>query len=213
MTIRKLSRREFQEIIHEHAGREGTTFGGGKMRDREVLEVEWCSGGLQGGNCWGDDASIPVEGDVEPPFNYLDNVLLEICPQMGFLQYKTLCNKIKFDTRSENEYYGNHSIYSKKSLKVDDLWIFLIEHNLIKEDGSRTVRVFYTEIYKNRASKRRSRALVIATSEADVHNKIGHMVKDGYFLDVEWYDQSNEVHRKEFNKLSRKQQAEYTPYM
>ncbi|MBW3020082.1 hypothetical protein KY334_02190 [Candidatus Woesearchaeota archaeon] len=50
------------------------------------------------------------------------------------LHYRKLCKLITIDEFEEREYYGNYREYTRKSIKVEDVWNFLNEHNLINND-------------------------------------------------------------------------------
>jgi len=96
------------------------------------LYNKWCSGGVSGGSCWGNDGHYAVEGESEPEFTDLDNILNEICPNITYLQYKKLISKvIKEDSYTENEYYGNSSTYSYKTVLLKDLYEALKELDLL----------------------------------------------------------------------------------
>jgi hypothetical protein len=96
------------------------------------LYNEWCSGGISGGNCWGDDGHYAAEGESEPEFTDLDNILNEICPNITYLQYKKLISKvIKEDSYTQHEYYGNSSNYSYKTVLLKDLYDALKELDLL----------------------------------------------------------------------------------
>lgn len=139
MTI-KMSRKEFQDVVHEIAGgpiKEGR----GKnavYRDRAELQEEWLSGGQDGGNCWDDEPNNPVYHnpvypDDEPALTELDNILLKVCPNIGLLQYRKVEQLIKYNTRHQSEYYGNYYIYSIKTIRIDELWDCLLEVGAITE--------------------------------------------------------------------------------
>jgi hypothetical protein len=97
------------------------------------LYNEWCSGGISGGNCWGDDNHYAVEGESEPEFTDLDNILNEICPNITYLQYKKLISKVikEEDSYTQIEYYGNSTIYSYKTILLKDLYDALKELNIL----------------------------------------------------------------------------------
>lgn len=135
---KEMTRQEFQEIVNNLAGRvtvrhyrAKTTYG-----DCVELTYEWVTGGLTGGSCYDDSDNTRyygVESETEPEFDTLDNILIEVAPQMGFLHYKKLQQFIKIDSKNEGDYYGNNTIYAIKTLKVSDIWNFLIEYDLVTE--------------------------------------------------------------------------------
>jgi hypothetical protein len=132
-----MNREEFQEIVDEIAGKERIYSAKLKWNDfryqsRTILTVEWATGGYSGGNCWDDSDPQPYyTGNVEQNLHDLDKILEKVCPTISFLQYKLLCENIKYGTRTEYEYYGNSTTYSTKSISVDDIWSFLVEKNLV----------------------------------------------------------------------------------
>lgn len=109
-----------------------------KIVDRELneysLSVEWTTGGVTGGNCWGGEANVPVEPEAEPDLEILDEILEKICPEINVFLYKRLCKKvITEDKYTDNQYYGNCYYKKKKTLNLDALYEFLNEHNLWKK--------------------------------------------------------------------------------
>lgn len=101
----------------------------------EQIQSKWRSGGQGGGSCWDEGPSrhYPIDGDLEPEFTELDDTLAEFCPQISFIQYKQLCSKlIKQGSETENEYYGNYTIYSTKTIKCRELFDYLVEKGLIQ---------------------------------------------------------------------------------
>lgn len=103
-----------------------------KTPENAILEITWRTGGVTGGSCYGSVADVPVEGDPEPDFTELDNLLEAICPQVTFLQYKRICSEcIKTDSRTENEYYGNSNIYGVKTVNLRQLYDVLCDKNIL----------------------------------------------------------------------------------
>jgi len=135
-----MKRNEFQEIVHEIAGKDydyknlGLSLNLESIeKDRETLSIKWVSGGITGGSCW-DTKNYPLDSEEEPEFEVLDELLFKVCPSISLLYYRKLCKLIVVDEFEEREYYGNHREYTRKSIKVDDVWNFLNEHNLINND-------------------------------------------------------------------------------
>lgn len=96
------------------------------------LVSEWCSGGLEGGNCWGEGGHSAMNGEPEPEFDDLDIVLELFCPDITFLQYKKLLPKIiKTGERTSYEYYGNYTNYAIKYVSLRELYDALEELKLI----------------------------------------------------------------------------------
>lgn len=132
----KLSREEFQDIVHDVAGRElvrgSFSWHNAEWKDRTALTVEWQTGGMSGGNCWGGEPNWPLDSDPEPGFNELDEILMKICPDIGLLQYRKIEQLIQRTSRHEPDYYGNFTTFGVKSIEIDALWECLIELGLVE---------------------------------------------------------------------------------
>lgn len=95
---------------------------GGKIETRwfgsaDYYEVEWRTGGMGGGNCWGGEPSYSVDSDPVPELDLIDEFLEEICPNMSFFQYKKVMRDlVDHDSRIEYEYYGNSTNYGIKRI-------------------------------------------------------------------------------------------------
>lgn len=139
-----MTRDEFQKIVDEVTGGEyypperknksrGIEGRKGYYGPTLKLKVEWLTGGAWGGNCWDDSdpSSYGPEPDPEPELEQLDTILEKVAPTIGFLQYKTLMQKVKRDARTEYEYYGNHTSYGIKEILVEDIWEFLQEKGYV----------------------------------------------------------------------------------
>lgn len=103
--------------------------------DTCYLYEEWVSGGTSGGSCWdsGESHHYATGGEPEPEFKDLDTLLTCICPNITYLQYKSLAAIINFDSYDQNEYYGNSTIYSYKYVLLKDLYEKLVEMGIIDE--------------------------------------------------------------------------------
>lgn len=95
----------------------------------DVYPVSWTTGGMTGGNCWGEGSPYPIEPETEPEFTVLDDILLDVFPSLSFMQYRVLVNKPIMVVTDDNEsgYYGNYSYGKKKSLDIDVLYAALCE--------------------------------------------------------------------------------------
>lgn len=140
-----MNREQFQKIVDKITGGEyyppkrknpklATISKGGHRGPTIKLKVEWMSGGAWGGNCWDDSdpGSYCPTPDDEPEMVELDQILQQVAPTIGFLQYKQLLQKVKRDHRIEHEYYGNHTSYTSKEISIDDIWDFLQETGYVQ---------------------------------------------------------------------------------
>lgn len=93
---------------------------------------EWTTGGLGGGNCWGDGADYPIEAEEEREFTSLDKTLALIWPNISYLEYKNLAKElIEVKDTSSYEYYGNYTTHSEKIVDLEQLLNYLKEKNVI----------------------------------------------------------------------------------
>jgi len=86
-------------------------------------QVSWVIGGATGGNCWGGTADIPVEAEEEPD-DSLDELLSHVCPDLTFLQYRSLMKSeiYRYDKKERREYYGNYTVIRERTLDLELLY-------------------------------------------------------------------------------------------
>ncbi len=95
------------------------------------IQCRWVIGGRDGGNCW-NDHSYSLGAKPEPNFDALDTLLVKLCPDLLFIDYKELYGKlVQVDENEEHEYYGNHTIYKTKTVRCRELFDYLVEKGLI----------------------------------------------------------------------------------
>lgn len=95
------------------------------------ISIEWTTGGMTGGNCWGGEANQAVEGEPEPEFTDLDTLQEALCPNISLFQYKRLCKDVVIqDSRTQGEYYGNYYYKSSKTVDLDQLEKWLKKEDL-----------------------------------------------------------------------------------
>ena len=103
--------------------------------DLAFFEESWRIGGEQGGSCWDDgteDHHCPITASPEPPMSDLDELLLKVAPNISFLVYRNLENKLlQRDERRESEYYGNWTEYGIKRINIKKLYDYLVEHGVL----------------------------------------------------------------------------------
>lgn len=99
--------------------------------DRGYISERWTTGGLTGGNCWGNNADVPVSASPEPEFHDLDSILEHLCPGISFMQYKKLIQEVVVTREgTETEYYGNYYHYAEKCVYLASLESYLIQKGL-----------------------------------------------------------------------------------
>jgi len=98
--------------------------------DGENLTVQWSIGGVTGGSCWGDSKLQPyVSDDIEKEFISLDIILEELKPQISYIQYRNLYNKLTVfsDSTDGGDYYGNYTNYKTKTISLKGLFDYMSE--------------------------------------------------------------------------------------
>ena len=120
-----MEKQNFLERVKEIVGRDN-------VLKEQFVEVEWETGGCDGGNCWGDEAQPYYLNDPEPEFADLDKILNELCPKLPFSEYKSLLvDCVERDSRTSDGYYGNYTDYSIKRLDLDKLYNLLSKKRFI----------------------------------------------------------------------------------
>jgi len=105
-------------------------------KKRLALIHSWHVGGVSGGSCWDEGESrhnAYVTGDPEPEWTDLVAILEHFCPNITYLQYRSLATKFKTDSYDRNEYYGNSSKYSIRYVYLEDLYEHLNEKGLLPD--------------------------------------------------------------------------------
>jgi hypothetical protein len=99
------------------------------------LYVEWVTGGFCGGSCYGDSPES-VSGDAPEDLEVFDVLLERMCPQISFLQYKSLHREVvQAGTRTgDSDYYGNYRDYAYKRVPLGDLYAALRKRGLLPAD-------------------------------------------------------------------------------
>jgi hypothetical protein len=90
-----------------------------------AIKEYWCIGGVTGGNCWGGEANESVSAHDEPEYGGLDDLLLEIAPNITFLQYKKILSCEERYEYTDHEYYGNYTEYRVKYISINALYNIL----------------------------------------------------------------------------------------
>ena len=92
-------------------------------------EVKWTIGGMDGGNCWGDSADQAIGAEDEPEDEDLEMILFDAMPDLTFLEFRKLnrADIYERDKKTQNEYYGNYTIYATRRLKLKELYDALVD--------------------------------------------------------------------------------------
>lgn len=98
----------------------------------EYVSVDWVTGGMTGGNCWGDSADRAVSADPPAELEDLDRILEAVSPDISFLKYKNLCAEIvRTHEYTNSEYYGNYYEHMVKYVLFQDLYDALKKRGMI----------------------------------------------------------------------------------
>lgn len=93
-----------------------------------------CIGGITGGSCWGSEANQSYSTGNSPSIEKsIDALLLAINKELSFLTYKNIINNmpIETDQYSTGDYYGNRDHHISKYIKIEDLYYYLKEKEVI----------------------------------------------------------------------------------
>lgn len=89
-------------------------------------------GGVSGGSCWENSNPCAYTAHDRPKeFGGMDRILLAICPNITYLQYKSLAHLVETHEATEYEYYGNRTDYEYWILKLLPLYNALVEMQVI----------------------------------------------------------------------------------
>lgn len=100
----------------------------GLDRDDTAVIHTWETGGMTGGNCYGDEAYSYTQERSEDADNIIEFILDSIQPDISYLSYRKLVNSkdiIKNVSYSEHEYYGNYTDYQGVVISIKRLYEFL----------------------------------------------------------------------------------------
>jgi hypothetical protein len=93
-----------------------------KVTGEEFIEAEWVSGGITGNSCYGRSPRA-VESNEPEELKRLEAILTLLCPQITYLQFRKIEDKVEIGTRSDGgDFYGNYYEYTYKVLKMKDLY-------------------------------------------------------------------------------------------
>lgn len=100
-------------------------------KEEYITSGDWCTGGSWK-DCWGNETKVSAEAPVN--FNEFDNLLMKICPNITFLQYKNIYNDcVSSDSGWENDYYGGSTSHSWWTCHLPSFYNTLKEMNLIND--------------------------------------------------------------------------------
>jgi len=91
-----------------------------------VIYCRYETGGYSGGSCWDDSDPQPYTEDVpKDKMKVLEIVLMELCPNISYLQYKQIEQLIDYNEYEENEYYGNSTDWKIEFIQTSKLYELL----------------------------------------------------------------------------------------
>lgn len=102
-----------------------------KGNEEFLINKKWTVGGIGGGSCWDQggeerDPHYQLEEEYEPEDNTITIILENLFPEItlkSFFEKNESCLFWDEDSDFDCDYYGNHTSYSTKSLKL----VFLFE--------------------------------------------------------------------------------------
>lgn len=118
--------------FHEFIERVKELLGADRIVSNKIF-VEWETGGMDGGNCWGGEAEPYYVNDPEPAFKDLELVLEVFSRKIPTAKYYEVvgsCIKREYRT-SESDYYGNETNYESKTVNLNELFVSLNSKGLL----------------------------------------------------------------------------------
>lgn len=95
----------------------------------EFTSSAWSTGGSHG-NCW-DDSMYTSDADKPQQLTILDSFINEYFPDIKFMQYKNIENKIEHRTYTQSEYYGGYTNYAYLTISAEVVYESLVQAGLI----------------------------------------------------------------------------------
>jgi hypothetical protein len=92
-----------------------------------VIYSRYETGGMSGGNCWGDEPRYYSEEPPKDRMKVLDLFLEEYFPNITYLQYKKIDALVQDNSGSDNEYYGNSTDWKVEYIILSELEELLAE--------------------------------------------------------------------------------------
>jgi hypothetical protein len=86
-----------------------------------VVYMRWETGGMSGGNCWGDEAHYYESDDPKPKFKILDILFKKFKPEISYLQFREIEELIHTNHETQYEYYGNSENYEVQYILLSEL--------------------------------------------------------------------------------------------
>lgn len=100
-------------------------------RENDTLVSETWSGGGTVGSCW-DNRLSTIAPDAPKEFVEFDEMLSKICPNISYLQYKTLYNTChEIITYNDRDYYGGCETILYHKCDLQKLWGKMKEMELV----------------------------------------------------------------------------------
>ena len=100
----------------------------------DYIKESWTTGGVGGGSCWDDgehDNHYAIEGDKEPELTDLFTIMEAISPELSFLKARKLMELIKYDSYTDNEYYGNCYHFGVKYVDLRELYVAYVSMGVL----------------------------------------------------------------------------------
>jgi hypothetical protein len=114
----------------------GTNFNGSYgLELKDVLYINYETGGYSGGNCWDDTKPQPYTvADRDDDFTSLVDCLEEVAPQVTFIQFRKIESLVEKTEHGYTEYYGNSTDYMVEYIHLDVLWDVLEKYGYVTDE-------------------------------------------------------------------------------
>ena len=114
-------------------GYDKTDYRNGTPKKTQYMYSESWSAGGSWSDCWGNEGTISPDSPSD--FHEFDDLLIKICPDISFLNYKKLLNECtETEEYSESDYYGGCEYRQRWKCDMKRLYELLNEMNLIPNE-------------------------------------------------------------------------------
>src|SRR5690554_2945969 len=89
---------------------------------------EWNLGGMTGGSSWGDNAIEPVDLEIEPGYDHLYSMLIQIDELFLLKEFLMITKDPKlfiYNHWTESEFYGNYYERASREIDLEVLWKYV----------------------------------------------------------------------------------------
>lgn len=123
----------YDTIFAPLIGYDKTDYHNNTSKKTQYMYSESWSAGGSWGDCWGNEGTISPDSPLD--FREFDDLLMKICPDISFMNYKKLLNECtETEKYSEYDYYGGREYRQRWKCDMKRLYELLNEMNYITNE-------------------------------------------------------------------------------